>query len=145
MALLLELLQAIRQRLAREVRSGPRDLYQCKLERQARVASLPHVLNGDGEKVDEPDYGRFAELVRLRSEALTGLFGHRQRLRHFAHVLHEHDMTKVFEQVDDEPAEVLALLGELFEEGEGAGRVAVDHKVAETEQRLLLDCAGQLQ
>ena len=45
----------------------------------------------------------------------------------------------------DEPAEVLALLGELLEEDERAGRVAVDDEVAEPEEHLLLDRAEQLQ
>ena len=51
----------------------------------------------------------------------------------------------MLEQVDDEPAEILALLGELLEEDERAGGVAVDDQVAEPEQHLVLDRAEQLQ
>ena len=60
-------------------------------------------------------------------------------------MLDEHQVPQVLEQVGDEPAEVLALLGELLDERERAGRVAVDHEVAEAEERLLLDRAEQLQ
>ena len=66
------------------------------------------------------------------------------RLRHLAHVLDEHQVAQVLDQVEDEPAEVVALLRELLDEGERAGRVAVDHEVAEPEERLLLDRAEQL-
>ena len=45
----------------------------------------------------------------------------------------------------DEPAEVLSLGGELLDEGERAGGVAVDDEVAEPEERLLLDRAEQLE
>ena len=62
-----------------------------------------------------------------------------------AHVLDEQEMAQVLEQVGDEPAEILALLGELLEEDERAGRVAVDDRVAEPEERVLLDGAEQLQ
>ncbi len=51
----------------------------------------------------------------------------------------------MLEQVRDEPGEVLALVGELLDEREEAGRVAVDDEVAEAEERLLLDRAEELQ
>ena len=51
----------------------------------------------------------------------------------------------MLEQVGDEPAEILALTGELLEEGERPGRVAVDDEVADPEQRLFLDCPEQLE
>ncbi len=51
----------------------------------------------------------------------------------------------MLEQVEHEAAEVLALLGELLEEDERAGRVPVDDQVAEPEQHLVLDRAEQLQ
>jgi hypothetical protein len=51
----------------------------------------------------------------------------------------------VLEEVGDEPAEILSLLGKLFEEDEGARRVAVDNRVAEPEQRVLFDGAEQLE
>jgi hypothetical protein len=58
---------------------------------------------------------------------------------------HEHQVPQVLEQVGDEPPEILALLRELLEEHERAGRVALDDEVAEAEQHLLLDRAEQLQ
>ena len=51
----------------------------------------------------------------------------------------------MLEQVGDEPAEILALLGELLDERQRAGGVAVDDEVAEPEERLLLDRAEQLE
>ena len=54
-------------------------------------------------------------------------------------------MAQVLDQVGDEPAEVVALLRQLLDEGERARRVAVDDEVAEPEERLLLDRAEQLQ
>ena len=96
------------------------------------------------QQVDQPEHRRRAELVRLLAQPLARLVGHRQRVRHLAGVLHEHQVAQVLEQVDDEPAEVLALLGELLEEDERAGGVAVDDEVAEPEQHLVLDRAEQL-
>ena len=60
-------------------------------------------------------------------------------------MLDEKQVTQVLEQVGHEPAEVLALLGEVLEELQRAGRVLVDHEVAEPEQRLLLDGAEELE
>jgi hypothetical protein len=51
----------------------------------------------------------------------------------------------VLEQVGDESAEVLTLLGELLEEGQRTRGVPVDDEVAEPEQRLLLDGAEELE
>ena len=85
------------------------------------------------------------ELVRLLAQPLARLVGHRQRVGHLAHVLDEHQVPEVLEQVEDEPAEILALLGELLEEDQRAGRVAVDDEVAEPEQHLVLDRAEELQ
>ena len=51
----------------------------------------------------------------------------------------------MLEQVVHEAAEILALLGELLDEGERPGRVAIDDQVAEPEERLLLDRAEQLE
>ena len=141
----LELLEPIRERLAGEVRAGTRDLDQRELERQPGVAALAHVLDCDREQIDEPDHRCLAELIRLCAEALSRLLGDRECLRHLAHVLDEHEVTQVLQQVDDEAAEILALLRELLEERERPGRVAVDDEVAEAEERLLLDGTEQLQ
>ena len=130
---------------ARQVGAGPRHLDERELERQPRVAALAHVVDGDREQVAEPEHGRLAELVRLRAQALARLLGHRQRLGHLAHVLDEHQVPQVLEQVGDEPAEILALLRELLDEDERARSVAVDDQVAEAEERLLLDGAERLQ
>ena len=51
----------------------------------------------------------------------------------------------MLEQVDDEAAEILSLLRQLFDERQRAGGVAVDDEVAEPEQRFLLDGAEELQ
>ncbi len=141
----LETFEPERERLAREIGAGPGHLDEPELERQARVAALTHVVDGDVQQVDQPDHGRRAELVRLLAQPLARLLGHRQRLRHLAGVLDEHQVPQVLEQVEDEPAEVLPLLGELLEEDERTGGVAVDDEVAEAEQHLLLDRAEQLQ
>ena len=86
-----------------------------------------------------------AELVCLLAQALARLLGHRQRLGHLAHVLDEHQVAQVLEQVADDARQVLALLGELLEQHERAGGVAVDDEVAEPEEHLVLDRAEQRQ
>jgi hypothetical protein len=111
----------------------------------ARVAALAHVVDGDREQVDQPDHRRLAELVRLRPQPLARFLGHGQRLGHLAHVLHEQQVAQVLDQLRHEPAEIVSLLRELFDERERAGGVAVDDEIAEPEQRLLLDRAEQLQ
>ena len=62
-----------------------------------------------------------------------------------AEVLHEQEVAQVLEHVGDEPAEVLPLLGELLDEHERSRRVAVDDRVAQAVQRLLLDAADELE
>jgi hypothetical protein len=84
-------------------------------------------------------------LVRLLAQPLARLVCDGERVGHVAHVLDEQQMAQVLEQVGDEPAEVLALLGELLQEDEGAGGVAVDDRVAEPEERVFLDGAGELE
>src|SRR5262249_17419984 len=66
---LLELLEAVGDRLAREVGRGTGDLDERELERQPGVTALPHVLDGDGEQVDQAQSRRLPELVRLLAEA----------------------------------------------------------------------------
>ena len=61
------------------------------------------------------------------------------------HVLNQEEVPEVLEEIGDEPAEVLPLLGELLEEREHPCRVAVDDHVADPEQRLLLDGADELE
>ncbi len=124
---------------------GLRHLHERELERQPRVGALPRVLDRDREQVAEAEHGRRRQLVRLLAQPLARLVGDGQRVGHVAHVLHEQQVAQVLEQVGDEPAEVLALLGELLEEDERARGVAVDDRVAEAEERVLLDGAEQLQ
>src|SRR5207249_1764223 len=62
-----------------------------------------------------------------------------------AEVLDEEQVAQVLQKVVDEPPEILALLRELFHEGQRARRVAVDDEVAEPEERFLLDRSEQLQ
>ena len=145
MAPRLELLEPVGEGLAGQVAAGAGHLHERELERQAWVAALAHVLDGHGQQVDQPDHGRFAELIRLRAEPLAGLLGDGQRVRHLAHVLHEHQMTQMLEQVDDEAAEILSLLRQLFHERERAGGVPVDDEIAEPEQGLLLHGAEELE
>ena len=142
---LLELLDPERERLAREVGGGVRHLDQRELEWQPRVGALARVLDRDGEQVAQPQHCRRRQLVCLLPQPLARLVGDGQRVRHVAHVLDEQEMAQVLEQVGDEAAEILPLLGELLEEDERAGRVAVDDRVAEPEERVLLDGAEQLQ
>ena len=142
---LLQLLQPEGGRLAREVGRRARHLDERELERQPRVAALAHVVDGHGQEVHQPQHRALAELVRLLAQPVPRLLGHRHRLRHLADVLDEHELAQVLEQVGDEAPEVLALLGELLEEGQRARGVAVDHEVADAEERLLLDGAEELE
>ena len=122
-----------------------RHLDDRELERQPRVASLTHVLDRDGEQIDEPQNRRLGELVRLLAQELLGLLGHRERLRNVAHVLDEQEVAQVLEQVVDEAAEILPLLGELLDEDERSCGVAVDDHVAEPKQRVLFDRPDELE
>ena len=54
MGSLLEQLHAVGERLAGEVGVRAGHLHESELERQAGVAALPHVVDGDGEQVDQP-------------------------------------------------------------------------------------------
>src|SRR5439155_962713 len=78
-ALLLELLEPEGERLARQVGARPRHLHERELERQPRIAALAHVLDGDRQEVAEAQHDGLAELVRLRPQALPGLFSQRSR------------------------------------------------------------------
>ena len=141
---LLDLVEPVGERLAREVGARARHLHECELERQARVAALAHVLDRDGQQIAEPEHRRRGQLVRLLAQPLARLVGHGQGVGHVPHVLDEQQMTQVLQQVGDEAAEILALLGELLDEDERARGVAVDDRVAEAEERVLLDRAEEL-
>ena len=145
MATALELLEPVGDGLALEVGRRARDLHQGKLERQSRISALAHVVHGDRKQVAEAQDRRLAQLVRLRAQPLARFLGQRQRVGHLAHVLDEHHVPQVVEQLRDEPAEILALVGELLDERERAGGVAVDDEVAEPEQGLFLDGAEELE
>ncbi len=95
----LEQLDAMRERLAREVGVRARHLHERELERKPRVGALPRVLDGDREQVDQPQDGRLGELVRLLAEQLLRLLGHGQRVGNVPHVLHEQQVPQVLEQV----------------------------------------------
>ena len=81
-----EQVEAVRERLAREVRGRARHLDERELERQTRVAALPHVVDRHREQVDEPQNGRLLELIRLRAEALSRFLARCRCLRHVAEV-----------------------------------------------------------
>ena len=142
---LLELLEPEGDRLAGEVDARARHLHERELEREPRVAALAHVVDGHGEEVAQAEHRRLRQLVRLLAQPLARLVGDGQRVGHVSHVLDEQEVAEMLEQVGDEPAEILALLGELLDLDERAGGVAVDDGVAEAEERVLLDGAEQLQ
>ena len=60
-------------------------------------------------------------------------------------MLHEKQVTQVLEEVGDEPRKILALVGQLLDEVEQAGRVPVDDEVADPKERLLLDGSEELE
>ena len=141
----LEHLEPVRERIAGEVGLRAGDLDERELERQPRIAALAHVVDGDREQVDQAQHGRLGQLVRLLAEALARLLGDGQRLGHVADVLHEQQLAEMLDQLDDEPADVLSLLGELLDLDECARRVVIDDRVAEPEERVLLDPADELE
>ena len=77
----LEQLEPVGERLAREVGLRPGDLDERELERQPWVATLAHVVDRDGQEVDQANDRRLRQLVRLLPQALARLLGDRQRLR----------------------------------------------------------------
>src|SRR6476646_11512392 len=111
---LLEALEAKRDRLAREVACRAGHLDEGKLEGQARVGALAHVVDRDREQVDQAQDGRLAELVRLRTHPLPRLLARRGRLRTVAELLREHALPQVLDQVEHEPAEIVAPFRELL-------------------------------
>ena len=141
----LEQLEPVRERVAREVGLGAGDLDERELERQAGVATLAHVVHGDREEVDQAQHRRLGQLVRLLTEPLARLLRDGQGFGHVPDVLHEQKLAEVLDQLRHEPAHVLALLGELLDLDEGAGGVAVDDRVAEAEEGVLLDPAHELE
>ena len=141
----LEQLDAVRERLALQIRLRPRHLDQRELERQPRIAALPEVVERDSEQVDQPQHGRLGQLVRLLAQPVAGLLRDGEGVGGIADVLDEQEVSQVVEQVGDEPPEVLALLGELLDLHEHARGVPVDDRVAEPVERLLLDGPDQLQ
>ena len=141
----LEELDPVRERLAREVGVRSRHLHERELEREPRVGALPCVIDGDREQVDQPQDSGLGELVGLLAEELFRLLRHGQRVGDVPHVLHQQQVAKMLEQVRDEPAEILALLGEVLDEEQRAGRIAVDDHVAQPKQRLLVDRADELE
>ena len=141
----LEELDAVHERLAREIRRRAGHLHERELEREPRVGALADVVHRDCEEVDEPEHRRLGQLVRLLAQALLHLLGDRQRLGDVAHVLDEEQVPQVLEEVGDDAPEILALLCKLLEEEERAGRVVVDDRVAEPQERLLVDCADELE
>ena len=103
----------------------PRHLDERQLERQARVGALAHVLDGDGEQVaaagarSPPAIWFACARSRSRVSSVTG-----QRVGHLAEVVDEHQVPQVLEQVGDDAAEVLPLLGELLDERSSAPAVS---------------------
>ena len=140
----LENLDPMRERLAREVGVGPGHLDERELERQSRVATLALVVHRDREQVDEAQHRRLGKLVRLLTQAVARVVGQRQRVGHVADVLDEKHMAEMLDEIRDQPAEILTLVGELLDREQRAGGVAVDDGVAEAEERRLLDRADEL-
>jgi hypothetical protein len=127
----LELLEAVGDRLALEVRRRTRDLDERELERQARVAALAHVVDGHREQVAEPETvaspSWFAwARSRSRVSSVSGSESGTSPMCWTSRV------AQVLEQIGDEPAEVLALLGELLEERQ---RAAVSRSITKSQSR----------
>ena len=135
----------MRERLPGKVGSRAGHLHERELQRQSGIAALAHVLDGDGEEVDQAEHGRPGKLVRLLAEPFAGLLGDRQRVGHVAEVLDEEQMAEMLEEVVDEAPEVLPLLGQLLDEEQRPRGVAVDDRVAEAEERVLLDRTDELE
>ena len=138
-------LDALEQGLARKVVLGLGHLHQRELERQAGIAALAHVLHGHGQEIHEPQHLRRAELTRLGPQALAGVLRDGNRVWHLAHVLHQQEVAQMLQQVGDETTHVLTLVGELLHEGEQARGVTVDHEVEQPKERVVVDCAEQLE
>ncbi len=135
----------MRERVPGEIGRRPGRLHQRQLQRQARVAAGAHVADRLAEQVAEPEHGRLGQLVRLLQQTPARLLGHRQRLGHLVHLLHEHQVAQVLEQVADQAAQILPLAGQLFDEDERLGGVRGDDEVEQAEEGILLDRAQQLQ
>jgi hypothetical protein len=60
-------------------------------------------------------------------------------------MLHEHELAQVLEEIHDEPPEIVPALRQRLDVRQRAGRVAVDHEIAQREERLLLDRPEQLE
>ena len=135
----------MREGVAREIGLRAGDLDERELEWQPRVATLAHVLHRDGEQVDQAQHGRLGQLVGLLPEPLARLLGHRERLGDVADVLHEEELAEVLDQLGHEATDVVPLLRELFDLDERACSVTVDDRVAQSEERVLLDPADELQ
>ena len=133
------------KRFARQIRLWPSHLDERELEWEPRVAALPLVLDHDREKVDQTQHGGLRKLVRLLAQPVARLLGQRQGFGHVAQVLHEQQVPEVLQELLRELAQVLAALGELLDEHERPRDVPVDDRVAEAEQRILLDRRPELQ
>ena len=133
------------KRIACEIRVRARHLDERKLEREPRVRALPLVLQDDCEQVDEAQHGRLGKLVGLLAKPFARLLREGQRLRDVTDVLDEQELPEVLEQLLRELAQVLPALGELLDEHERARDVAVDDRVAEPEEHVLLDRGAELE
>ena len=81
------------ERLAREIAVRARHPDERKLERQPRVAALAHVLDRDGQEVDEADHRGLRKLVRLLAQTFARLLGEREGIGYVAEVLHEQQVS----------------------------------------------------
>ena len=133
------------KRLAGEIGLRTRHLDERELERQPRIAALSLVLEHDREQVDQAQHRGLGQLVRLLPQPVPRLLRERQRLGHVTEVLDEQELPEVLEELLRQLAEILAALRELLDEHERPGDVPVDDRVAETEERVLLDGRPELE
>ena len=93
----------------------------------------------------EPHDGGLRKLVRLLAQPIARLLGERQRVGHVAHVLHQQQLAEMLEELPRQLSEILTPLGDLLDQDERARDVAIDDRVAEPEQRVLLDRRAELE
>ena len=132
------------ERFAGEIGLGTRHLHERELERKPGIGALTFVLEHDGEQVDEPEHGWLGKLIRLLAQTLAGLVGERQRVGHVTDVLDQQQLAQMLQELLGQLAEILPPLGQLLDEDERAGNVAIDDRVAQPEEHVLLDCRPEL-
>ena len=84
------------------------DVLNVDGEPSAAASGNQGINDHDPEEVDQPDDGRFRELVRLLAKAIARLLGEGERVGHVADVLHEQQVAEVLEELACELRAALA-------------------------------------